>query len=767
MKKIFSLALALVMLTALFVPTVGFASLRYGANNTISVNFDSMTANTAVSKTAITGAGTNANYTPVAGLFGKSQTGNSLKIERLASTGSAELKVTNNTNGAALVPTSGYPLSKGEMICVNWDWAFGDFNTERRVNASFYKTTGYNWNVVDSYSYSGSTKRTDILTIAPNGSIVLFGKTLPGGYYFDLNRWYNFEIRITQGEATVTSGGEIVKAGEKAVAALYVDGNKIGEKAINNAADSSTTIGQIYGIYSIAIGTSAMGKNNLADVTYMDDLQLGYFKRNANSEYFRYLTDINGNVKNLALSSKSDNFIMDNLGQIALKNPMTVAELKADLAYTSGQNTGFYGALEIVDDKYVVVSDTTAAVQPGWYIRVQISSNSHSHIYYRKLLDKITYFKNEFNGNTSYTSIPGFTHSKGYVGSVVKYERFADGGLKTNNSFYGGEAYAKTSSAITQIQMIYNTPTYQTPHDKYVFESSFMMKNTSGTMPTGKLVLNNSTLFSIESNGNATLTGLDNTWPVYSKNGYDKWYHIALEVDKTQGISKLYVNGKYTGITYPYANDKLSEIKYQINDYNSAEDLGGIYIDNVKLYSGTYKANALEVVSADADVKVAEGETLTVAGNISVEEFKAATGAVAVYNYADRCFGSEITTGNVADGNVAVFKNVDGFIRYLAVELLPVVSDVTFTEEGGKVKATVTVENRCENRVITSGLLVIANRSNDEVYAVNLDQKNDISALGTHTFTADVDYAEGDSVIAYFWDKNLEPFDNSKAVYTK
>lgn len=763
MKKIFSLALAFVMLTAIFVPTVSFASLQYGANNAISVTFDSMTENTAVSKTAITGAGTNANYTPVAGLFGKPDSGKSLKIERLASTGSAELKVTNNTNGAALVPTSGYPISKGQMICVNWNWAFGDFNTERRVNASFYNTTGYKWNVVDSYSYSGSTKRTDILTVAPNGSIVLFGKTLPGGYYFDLNRWYNFEIRITQGEATVTSGGEIVKAGEKAVAALYVDGNKIGEKPINNAADSSTTISQIYGIYSLAIGTSAMGKNGLADVTYIDDLQLGYFKRNANSEYFRYLTDINGNVKNLGISSKSDNFIMDNLGQIALKNPMTVAELSADLAYTSGQNTGFYVSPEIVDDKYATVSDTSATVQPGWYIRVQISSNSHSHIYYRKIVDKITYFKNEFDGNTSYTSIPGMTHSKGYVGSVVKYERFSDNGLKENNAFYGGEAYAKVSSAITQIQMIYNTPTYQVPYDKYVFESSFMMKNPTGTMPTGKIVLNNRTLFSVEANGNATLTGLDNTWPVYSENGYDKWYHVALEVDKTAGTSKVYVNGKYTGITYNYADEKVNEIKYQINDYTSAEDLGGIYVDNIRLYSGEYKAYPLEVESSDSDITPEVGEIITVAGDISVADFKASTGAVSVYSYADRAFGSEVTSGNVADGNIAVFKNSEGIVRYLCIKLLPVFNEISFdTSVDGKITANVSYENRSATRKITSGMLVIANRTADEVKLVDLDKKDDTSDIGIYDYSATVDYANGDNVVAYFWDGDLTPFGAAK-----
>lgn len=767
MKKLISLSLAAVMLIALFVPTVGFASLQYSANNTVSATFDTMTANTAVSKTAITGAGTNANYSPVAGLFGKPASGNSLKIERLAATGAADLKVTHKTNGAALVPTSGSPISKGEMICINWDWAFGDFNTERRVNASFYKTTGYGWNVVDSYSYSGSTNRTDILTLAPNGNIILFGKTLPGGHYFDLNRWYNFEIRITQGTATVTSGGEIVTAGEKAVAALYVDGLKVGEKAINNAADSSTTISQIFGIYSLSIGTSAMGKNGLADVTYIDDLQLGYFKRNANSNLFRYLTDINGNVKDLTLSSKSDNFIMDSLGQIALKNPMTVAELKADLSYVSGQNTGFYGTPVIVDDKYNEVSDATAAVQPGWHIKVAISSNSHSQSYYRKIVDKITYFKNEFDGNSTYTSLPGMTHSKGYVGSVVKYERFLGDGLKNQNSSYGGEAYAKSSSAITQIQMIYNTPTYQTPYDKYVFETSFMMKNTSGTMPMSKVVLNNKTLFSIEANGNATLTGLDNTWPVYSADAYDKWYHIALEVDKTAKTSKVYVNGKYTGITYSYAEDKVSEIKYQINDYTSAEDLGGMYIDNIRLYSGSYKASPLEVVSSDADITPCEGEIITVAGDVSIEAFKSATGAAAVYSYADRKFGNEITSGNIADGNVAVFKNSDGVIRYLTIELLPVVTDISFTQNDGKVTASVTVQNRNAKHVISSGLLVVANRSDNEVFMVNLDEKTDISAVGTHTFQTSVDYASGDSIIAYFWDKNLKPFDNSKAVYTE
>ena len=306
MEKFISLTLAMVMLFALLMPTPSFA-LSTTQHNVLSVSFDNMTENTNISlNTTFTGMGTNANYTPVSVAGGN---GKSLKIGRLSSTGKAAINISSNNNATKFPPSGG--LSKGDMICINWNWAFADFNVERFVNATFFKTSQTQWNVTDSYSYDGSTKCEDILKLSPNGSIRFFGKTLNEGYYFDLNKWYNFEIRIKQGISTDTANDI---AGEKAVAELYVDGLKIAEKAINNAADSSTTINQIFGLYSLSMGTPNMGKNGIADVTYVDDIQFGYYKQNANSEWFRYYTDINGKVKDLTLSSKSDNFIIDSLG---------------------------------------------------------------------------------------------------------------------------------------------------------------------------------------------------------------------------------------------------------------------------------------------------------------------------------------------------------------------------------------------------------------------------------------------------------------------
>jgi len=236
-----------------------------------------------------------------------------------------------------------------------------------------------------------------------------------------------------------------------------------------------------------------------------------------------------------------------------------------------------------------------------------------------------------------------------------------------------------------------------------------------------------------------------------------------LEVDKTAGTSKVYVNGKYTGITYNYADEKVNEIKYQINDYTSAEDLGGIYVDNIRLYSGEYKAYPLEVESSDSDITPEVGEIITVAGDISVADFKASTGAVSVYSYADRAFGSEVTSGNVADGNIAVFKNSEGIVRYLCIKLLPVFNEISFdTSVDGKITANVSYENRSATRKITSAMLVIANRTADEVKLVDLDKKDDTSDIGIYDYSATVDYANGDNVVAYFWDGDLTPFGAAK-----
>lgn len=753
MKKIFLLALALVMLTALFVPTTSFA-LTYSADVKLNKNFSDFTtdnphtlggtdANSVLSLGAnygFYGNGTAATFTPAKGVFGKAADDTSVKIDRTVSTGTSRMY-----GGGKLLPTGN--LGANEYVVMNWNWAFADTKSVRTATADFYMGTQTSYSGIKPYYADGATSSSVVLSVSPSGEIKLFNKALTTNVVLNLNSWYNFEVRIKNGDTANSV---------KSLAELYIDGIKIGETNIVCASNYYQLNGLGWFYFDAAMG-----------VTYVDDLQIGYFKSNASNDVFTEMQ------QSFELTSKSDAYVTDKI-HIDLKNHMTVEEFLADVSYNRRTETQT-GITEVK----VLKSDwseaqATDVIEDGWYARIKVegdwngTSGRNVYRYYYRKFSPVTYYANDYE--TSAHKTPGLSMQYGQywadVTNVAGVE--TDGGLSGGRAAY---AWAKDrAEANSYLMFRYHTGTKTLPQ-KYTMELSVLRSSTYDTFPAIKVEVGGKSVIYMDNDnvmigraGQATFGDLISKPNAMRK----KWVHLAIEVDGTEAT--LFVNGNKTELEYSLVNHNIfasgiNGLKIYPATGIPANVTGGIYVDNFKVYSGSYSPVTLEVKSENYNT--AANETITVAGNVTVADFKAATGAVSVYTYADGKFTAEVTDGNIADGHIAVFKDAKGKVRYFDIELLPIVSDVTFTEENGKVTATVTVENRCENHVITSGLLVIANRSNDEVYAVNLDQKNDISALGTHTFTADVNYADNDKVIAYFWDKNLKPFDNSKAEYTK
>ncbi len=762
MKKIFSLALALVMLTALFVPTTSFA-LTYSNDVRADINFSNFTTSnspsvnvstswdnrftiTGNSKYAFGNAGTGADFTPVKGMFGKSADDTSVKIEKKANSSFASF------HGPAKIIANGN-LGAENTVIINYNMAFGDKNVSRSIYADFYKNSSNNIND-KRYFYSTSNAPTSnvekpIFVVNANGTLSFFNTTLSKQFYYNLNTWYNFEIRITNGNETDSV---------YSLAELFIDGIKFGETSIKSYEGAY----QMNGLSSISL---YLAGDNHTEILYLDDFQIGYFRSDAANDMFVEMH------QGFELTSKSDAYITDNI-HIDLKNDMTVEEFLADVSYNGGTSTQT-GITEVK----VLKSDWSEAqatdiIEDGWYARVKVEGDNNSTLdrnvyrYYYRKFSPVTYYENNYETGTM--EVPGLKRNyNAYAVNVNTWGVTSETqGLSDSKSMYATASNGTPTATNSHLKLQYYN-SQLTLSEEYVVEISVLRKNTSGSFPNVKYILGSFTV--LELSDDALKVG-SNYHTLINKTDSmtNKWIHTAIAVKGNE--AKLYVNGEYTGITYsqtaPFGNLLSGNGMNITTSASIPESSGGsFYADNFKVYSGSYNPVTLEVKSKNYNTSA--NETITVAGNVAVSDFKAATGAVSVYNYADGKFTAEVTEGNIADGQIAVFKDAKGKVRYFDIELLPVVSDVVFTEDNGKVTATVTVENRNAKHVISSGLLVVANRSDNEVFAVNLDKKSDISALGTHSFEASVDYKDGENIIAYFWDKNLKPFDNSKAVYTK
>lgn len=765
-RKILAILITVVMLVSIL-PTTGLAALTYAAATNAAVTFDGYVKNTTTAQTdknnstinavdgsypssgiRVGGAGAAADFEPVTGMFGKAADDTSLKMTRK----------TSSTEEAYVGPVAkqtnyGCP-DEGDFINMNWEWAFGDMNVERYVNAKFYNT-GHSSSDVNSFSYDSTGKNiADILRISPNGQVRFFGKVLNKLYHFELNTWYNFDIRIKVGKNTDTENSIV---GTKATAYLYVDGILIAEKQINNNADDNTTINNPHCIYRIELGSKAVKYADASvantEVTYVDDIYAGKYRSNANNIAYRYMRDY-------TLSSKTNKFYTDGL-HLALKTPMTAAQLKADL----NANSNIY-AIEVVNANREVLADD-ANVTPGCYIRVQTKSSGQWHYWYRKIVDNIYYINNSFEGaDASVTPGSMFRFEKGTHSNTMNYAMARKNNkngvnqaymLDKNGSYYEG--------ALEGFSRMYYDGTIDA--DKYVVEISLLRDAQTADYGPLKFAVAGQTVVNI-SNNQITLQDDNKDWPsVIEKDGRidNRWIKVAIEVDDVEKSAKIYVNGDYTGCTRTrwdgenwYSN--LSVITDNKGKLTTA--FGKSYFDDIKVYSGTYNAG-FDVASTNSNIVADQNNIFYVQGNLTAEELISATGANAIYTYENGEFGAEITTGALPANAVAMFtrENTD-IVKYYDIVYVSEIGDITFdTSVAGKITANVVINNKSDIGMYKDAKLIIASYSNfgvgKELIAVDLHENNNL-AVGENVLTATIDYDATKEIVAYIWKANNNPY---------
>lgn len=773
MKKRILAVLVVVLMFGAMIPTTGMAALKDATNDMAYLNFTSFVKNTPNSTNIdgsgsgktflrITNAGTAMDYEPVSGLFGKAADDVAVKATRISGS-----TATSVIGPKSKLTDNGCPVA-GNYIDLNWEWAFGDMDVERYVDIKFYNNSGHAWNAVNSFSYTSSGSNIgDVLRISPHGTIRFFGKVLDKSYFFETDTWYNFDIRVKVGTNTVKDAeGNVTNAGTKAVAYLYIDSVLIGEKEINNAADDATTIYNPHCIYRVDFRSAASANEDSSvrrETTYIDNIKSGKYRLAANSHCWPWMHQMDGTPRDYTITSKSDNFITDGL-HIALKNPQTVAELKADLSYLQNADTGI-AAITIVDALRNTMADD-AEVIPGCAIRLQTKSNSETHFWYRKIVDNITYLSNGFESGASYNTADNSTY--GFtVGNWWKVAEYSLAYVASPKDYTRAALVNKVASHTSAFDAKYYINYKGTPSwNKYVVEMSVMRDAVSSDYPEVRVVMGEQTVACLRDD--AVIGHADNDmWPaIIAKDGKidNKWWNFALEVDSAQKTAKVYLNGKYTGITrtnvsYSYYKGIGLLIKSVAGD----EAIGKSYMDNIKVYSGTYTESE-DVTSNNSAIKVTDAETLVSDNELTVADIKDATGADGVYAYADGAFGAEITEGLVPADSVAVYTE-DGtdIIRYMEVVYTPVISGVTFdtTSVAGKITAAAKVNNRSSMMYKSNAKLVIASYdvsgANRKLEAVDVYTLSGMKK-GEYDLSAQIDYDASKEVKAFIWNSGVMPY---------
>ncbi len=770
-KRVLALLVASLMLASMM-PTVGMAALESYANDLAFATFDGYKKNTTTALNdagnvdstegikpkggiRVGGAGTAVDYEPVTGLFGKSADDVSVKATRIQSS-------TADAYIGPIAKLNSYGCTgRDEYIDINWEWAFGDMNVERYLEVKFYNPSKHIWNQVNSFSYTGSANNADILRLSPNGAVRFFGKTLENNYYFNTNTWYHFDIRIKVGTNTSDATEEIPAS--KAVAYLYVDGILIGEKEINNAPDDAAEINNPHCIYRADFKSKAVklsgSSEALSEVTYIDNIYSGKYKEGANTPCWPWMRDY-------TITSKSDNFITDGI-HIALKNPQTAAELKADLSYIAGDNTGI-GGISIVDANRAALADD-AQVTPGCFIKAQTKSGGYWHYWYRKITDRITYINNSYDyGVASSTPTSKYNYAVGSYSSTVNYGPIEK---KTPDKITIAQSINKYGTGWAGALGAYHNTGYKgtVDADKYVVEAKILRDAVSDDYANLAFRINSRTWVSVSSYA-VTIHADDDSWPPFiwkSDKTDNRWIKIAVEVDAVQNIAKIYINGEDTGITKSAwgGSNCYSSIGILTDCTGKLQSaFGTSYIDDIKVYSGSYDETPLEVTSNDENIVPSANDTLVVQNEITVEQLKAATGAKSVYAYADGEFGAEITAGTLPDGAVAIFASDDNnIVKYYDVVYPPVISDVTFdtTSESGKIAANVTFNNRSAMNLNTNAVLLIAAYDNSgsgkKLTAVDVCKVTDMT-IGEYPLSAKIDFDNSKEIVAYLWKTNNAPY---------
>ncbi len=392
MKKIISLSLSLLMLASFVLPMESFA-LTYSSDVKLNKTFSDFTTNnspalggTDANSVLLIGAtykfyggGSVANFIPAKGLFGKASDDTSVEIIR-TSDGNARMY-----GGGKLLPTGG--LEAENNIIMNWNWAFGDKQSTRTARAEFYTASSLSYSTIKQFYSLSSGASSDILSLAPDGSVKLFNYELSNKLSYKLNTWYNFEVRIKNGNSTTST---------YSMAELYVDGIKLGSSYITTASNHYQQYGIGWFYLDAPLGT-----------TYVDDLQIGYFKSNAANDIF---TEMH---QSFELTSKSDAYITEDNIHLDLKYDMTVAEFLEDVSYNekTADSSGI-SEVKILKADWSE-ADANSVIENGWYARVKVSgdwSSSLSRNVYRYYYRKFIITKRiEISDFTLTSSAPGET----------------------------------------------------------------------------------------------------------------------------------------------------------------------------------------------------------------------------------------------------------------------------------------------------------------------------------------------------------------------
>ena len=436
MKKFISLTLAMVMLVSVILPMNAFA-ITWSTDIRSNIDFSTFTEknqdgtsdwNTATEKAKATPhyafykVGTNggADVEPVKGMFGKAADDTSVKLS----------KFSNNVNAAIFTstvrPASG-GLEPGESVVINYNMAFGDKNADRYTYATFYydQTASYktamNYGSIEMSSFPTSDTDIEPLIIRANGEVVFFGKTVSKSLNYDINKWYNFEIRIINGDT---------EAQRYCSAELYIDGIKFDETSIKTY-NNKYQMNGIYLFYFFVNG------DNHAETVYLDDFQHGYFRTDAANDMY---TEMH---QSFELTSKSDAFVSSDGVHLDFKKDMTVEEFLADVSYNGRIQSEKTGITEVV----VLKEDGTQAnptdlIENNWYARVKAEGDWNSGLsrnvyryYTRKIhvtkMFEISDFNLDVSGNTVYAEATLTNNTvDNYNAGIILAVYNADGGLE-------------------------------------------------------------------------------------------------------------------------------------------------------------------------------------------------------------------------------------------------------------------------------------------------------------------------------------------------
>lgn len=271
-------------------------------------------------------------------------------------------------------------------------------------------------------------------------------------------------------------------------------------------------------------------------------------------------------------------------------------------------------------------------------------------------------------------------------------------------------------------------------------------------------------------NGKVYVNGKDTG--ITAKGG--EWFHIVVEEHYNASDTRVIINGtEYNpGLTDYIFGNRWTQLSTGVSAGGTAK----LTVSDIACYEGSYVANGSDKVSYTVynrmlsfdDVK----RTLTVTGNISVDELRTdivTDGSVNVVNSLEE---NMAVSGNVSDGDVLVMSSEDGkSYAYYTINIASVVTEPPSEQEikllidneksdvlhNGVLRAEFTVGDVSGSD--KEGMLILAVYKNGVPISVQTDTK---AVTAGEYFSAEytITDTDGISVKAMFWDENMKPYVN-------